>query len=191
MQQARPVQPDVVTLGPRESYRRTAPAQAGPDLGEMVTAWLSSFSSKPRNEIATICLFVLGGALAIISFFLPWAAANGIAVGTTGSSPRGGAWAFDTPAGWPLVLLTLLVLGAMAASEQVQATVPAFASAIRRLTGIVLPMTLGGGLLGVGLLYLTLPWGCGSGLMILVLGGSLLVAGSIVALFFPSPAGEV
>ena len=128
----------------------------------------------------------LGGALALISFFLPWAPDNGIAIGATGNQPRPGAWAFDTPAGWPLFFITLLLLVSVAAGDRAQQLMPGLASTIRRLTWIVAPMALGSGLLGVALLYLTLPWGYGGGLVTLTVGAGLLIAGSIVALFFPS-----
>jgi hypothetical protein len=151
-----------------------------------IAARLSSLSSEPRNELAALALTGLGGALALISFFLPWAPDNGIAIGATGNQPRPGAWAFDTPAGWPLFFITLLLLGSVAAGSKAQEVLPGLASTIGRLTEIVAPLVLGGGLLGVALLYLTLPWGYGGGLVALTLGACLLVAGAIVALFFPS-----
>jgi len=39
--------------------------------------------------------------------------------------------------------------------------------------------------LGVFLLYLTLPDGFGMGVLTMLLGGALLIAGAIVTLFFP------
>ncbi len=187
VQQARPYQPETVSLGPRPAARQQEPTTPRPDLGEMVRNWLDSFAARPRNEQVTLSLVGLGWAVAMISFFLPWAASNGIGVGTVGANPRPGAWAFDTPAGWLLFLLTLLVLGAVVLSGRIQVALPTLAPAIKHSTEIVLPMTLGGGLIGVGLLYLTLPWGCGSGPLVLTLGGCLMIAAGVAALFFPSP----
>ena len=163
-----------------------APTETAPGKAAALAAGLASLSARPRNELAALALSGLGGALALISFFLPWAPDNGIAIGATGSQPRSGAWAFDTPAGWPLFFITLLLLASVAAGERAPQVMPGLASTIRRLSGIVAPMALGSGLLGVALLYLTLPWGYGGGLVVLTVGACLLVAGSIVALFFPS-----
>lgn len=162
------------------------PAASTPGKAAGFADLLASLSSKPRNELTALALTGLGGALALISFFLPWAPDNGIAIGATGNEPRSGAWAFDTPAGWPLFFITLLLLASVAASARAQVFMPGLSATIRRLTEIVAPMALGGGLLGVSLMYLTLPWGYGGGLIVLTGGACLLVAGSIVALFFPS-----
>ena len=160
----------------------TATAKVYADL---FMAWLTEVSARPRNELAAICLVGLGGALALISFFLPWANSIGMGVGTMDANPRPGAWGFDTPAGWPIFFITALLLATMAGSDKAQEVMPDLAATIRRLTWIVVPMTLGGGLMGVALMYLTLPYGCGGGLVAMALGACLLIAGSIVGLFFP------
>jgi hypothetical protein len=152
---------------------------------DLFMTWLTEVSSLPRNELAVLCLVGLGGALALISFFLPWANSIGMGVGTMGSNPRPGAWGFDTPAGWPIFFITALMLATVVGSDKAQEIMPDLATAIRRLTWIVVPMTLGGGLLGVALMYLTLPYGCGGGLVAMALGACLLIAGSIVELLFP------
>ncbi len=186
LQQARPYEPERVSLGPRPAVRQMEPATPRADLGEMARHWLEAFADRPRHEQVTLSLIGLGWALALVSFLMPWAASNGIGVGTIGSDPRAGAWAFDTPAGWMLFLLTVVLLGAVVMSGRIQAASPSMAPVVRQITGIVVPMTLGGGLFGVALLYLTLPWGCGSGLVVLALGAGLMVAAGIAALFYPS-----
>jgi hypothetical protein len=90
------------------------------------------------------------------------------------------------PAGIPLLLITALVLGGMAASDRAQLQLPKFAPVIARVTDTVLPMILAGLYLGVVLLYATLPWGYGMGIVVLLVAAILLVAGSIVCIFFPS-----
>jgi hypothetical protein len=147
---------------------------------------LASLAAEPRGELAATVLTALGGTLALVSFFLPWAGANGLAIGTIDVSPRPGAWAFDTPGGWPLFFLFGVLAASIVASYKLEELMPGLAPTIRRLTEVTVPMLLGGILLGVGLMYLTLPWGCGSGPALLALGGAVLIAGSTVGLFFAS-----
>jgi hypothetical protein len=165
-------------------------AGAGPSAARLLAERLAALSSLPRNELAALALTGLGGALALVSYCLPWANDVGLAIGTmgtTGSPPQPGAWAFDTPAGWPLFLVTALLLACVAAGDRAQALMPGLAATIRPLTGIVAPLALGSGSVAVALMYLTLPWGCGSGPVVLGLAGCLLIAGSLVALLRPSP----
>jgi hypothetical protein len=119
------------------------------------------------------------------SLFLPWAGATGIGIGTTGSSPPPNQWGWGMPASLPLALLTALVLGATLATDGVTERLPRVAPMVVRLTELVMPMILGGIYLGVGLMYLTLPWGYGSGVMALLLSAVLLIAGGVVTLLFP------
>jgi hypothetical protein len=149
-------------------------------------AVLASFAGESTAELAATCLAAVGGTLALVSFFMPWAAGNGIAIGTVDVDPRPGAWAFDTPAGWPLVLLFVVLAAAIVASYKLDVLLPGLASPIKRLTSVVAPMLLGGIMLGVSLMYLTLPWGCGDGPVLFGVGGGILVASSIVALFAPA-----
>jgi hypothetical protein len=173
----------------------TPPAPVAPPLpvapvttSERIKATLASVAAEPKTELAATGLTALGGAFALVSFALPWAAENGLGVGTIDLNPRAGAWAFDTPAGWPLFLISALLLASLLASDKLEELMPGLAPTIRRLTETTVPMLLGGFLLGVSFLYLTLPWGCGDGLVLLAAGALLLIAGSIVGLFFP--AGE-
>ncbi len=143
------------------------------------------------QELVAFGLSVAGAALGIASFFLPWTGATGIGVGTTslaGGNVTTNKWAFDMPAGIPLLLITALVLGGIAGSNRVQLELPKLASVIARVTDLVLPMILGGLYLGVVLLYVTLPssFGYGLGIVILLVAAVLLVAGSVVALIVPS-----
>jgi hypothetical protein len=180
--------PEYVTLGSEPGRPHPAPAPV-PARSQVIAERLASLSSEPRNELAALALTGLGGAMALASFFLPWAAANGMAIGSTslrGEALRGGAWAFDTPAGWPLFLISLLLLAAVVAGDRLGDLLPGMAETLGVLTAVVAPLALGSGLLAVALMYLTLPWGCGGGLVLLALGACLLVAGSMVALFFPA-----
>jgi hypothetical protein len=155
---------------------------------ERIKVTLASMAAEPKSELAATCLTALGGALALVGFALPWTAENGLGVGTVDIHPRPGAWAFDTAAGWPLFLIAALLLASILASDQLEELMPGLAVTIRRLTEVAVPMLLGAILLGVSLLYVTLPWGFGGGIVLVTLGATLLIAGSIVGLFFP--AGE-
>jgi hypothetical protein len=149
---------------------------------------LASIAAEPKSELVATGLTALGGAIALVAFALPWTADNGLGVGTVDIHPRPGAWAFDTAAGWPLFFIAAILLASILASGTLEELMPALAPTIRRLTEVVVPMLLGGILLGVGMLYLMLPWGYGGGIGPLMLGAALLITGSIVGLFFP--AGE-
>jgi hypothetical protein len=137
------------------------------------------------QELVAFGLSVAGAALGIASFFLPWTGVSGVGIGTTQAGPTN-QWAFAMPAGIPLLLVTALILGGMAGSDRAQVELPKFAPVIARVTDTVLPMILAGLYLGVVLLYATLPWGYGMGIVVLLVAAILLVAGSIVCIFFPS-----
>lgn len=189
----RPPAPDArPVVGGSGAFAARAMSPASPVVpmttSNRIKATLASIAAEPKAELAATGLTALGGALALVSFALPWAGDNGLGVGTVDSHPRAGAWAFDTAAGWPLFLIAVVLLAAILASDRLEELMPALAPTIRRLTESAVPMLLGGILLGVGLLYLTLPWGCGGGITLLTLGASLLIAGSIVGLFFPAAA---
>jgi hypothetical protein len=140
------------------------------------------------QELAAIGLVAAGGVVGFASFFLPWAGSTGIGIGTVamaGSPPEANQWAWGMPAAMPLFLLTGLILGAAAGSDRAQQRLPELAPIIARVTDVMLPMLLSGLYFGVGLLYLTLPYGFGTGIFVLIAGACLLLAGSIVALFLP------
>jgi hypothetical protein len=186
-----PVQGAGLLMGravPSAAGRPPVPTVVPITTADRIKATLASIAAEPKSELVVTGLTALGGAIGLVSFFLPWTAQNGMGVGTVDAHPRPGAWAFDTAGGWPIFLITVILLGLILASDRVEELVPALAPTIRRLTEVVLPMLLGGTLLGVGLLYQLLPWGCGGGILPLMFGAVLLVAGSIVGLFFP--AGE-
>ena len=155
-------------------------------MSDRIRTTLASIAAEPKAELTATGLTALGGALALVSFALPWAGDNGLGVGTVDIHPRSGAWAFDTAAGWPLFVIAAVLLAAILASDKLEELLPALAPIIRRLTETAAPMLLGGILLGVGVVYQTLPWGCGGGIALLALGAVLLIAGSIVGLFFPA-----
>ncbi len=164
-------------------------AVSTPDTGLPPVAHVPPPHSAPVQELVAFGLSAAGAALGIASFFLPWTGANGIGVGTTQAGPTN-RWAFDMPAGIPLLLFTALILGGIAGSDRAQLELPKLASVIARVTDTILPMLLGGLYLGVALLYATLPWGYGMGIVVLLVAAALLVAGSVVCIFFPSEAAS-
>jgi hypothetical protein len=164
----------------RESPSAGAPA-ATPDA-------TISTRKETVQELVAFGLVAAGGVVGFASFFLPWAGSTGIGIGTVamaGSSPQPNQWAWGMPAAIPLFLLTGLILGAAAGSDRAQQRLPELAPAIARVTDVMLPMLLSGLYFGVGVLYVTLPYGFGTGIFVLIAGACLLLAGSIVALFLP------
>ncbi len=159
----------------------STPNTGSPPVGEDA----ATSRSEPVQELVAFGLSVAGAALGIASFFLPWTGVSGVGIGTTQAGPTN-QWAFAMPAGIPLLLVTALILGGMAGSDRAQVELPKFAPVIARVTDTVLPMILAGLYLGVVLLDATLPWGYGMGIVVLLVAASLLVAGSIVCIFFPS-----
>jgi hypothetical protein len=148
--------------------------------------------TESTQELVAFGLSAAGAALGIASLFLPWTAVTGIGVGTTGEKVASNQWAFAMPAGIPLLLITVLVLVGIATSDRGQLKLPGLASVIGRVTDVILPMILGGIYLGVALLYATLPYGYGMGIAILVIAATILVAGSVVSIFFPpKPAADL
>jgi hypothetical protein len=154
------------------------------------TASVQAGSTPARKEstqaLVAFGLVAAGAVIGIASLFLPWASVNGIGVGTTGSTPPPNQWGWGMPAGLLVFLLSGLVLGAVSGNDRAQERLPKLAPVIVKVSDLIMPMILGGIYLGVALLYLTLPWGCGSGILALVVGAVLLIAGAIVTLFFPS-----
>ena len=146
---------------------------------------------ESTQELVAFGLVAAGTVVGIASLILPWAASNGIGIGTTGSSPppNGSGWLM--PASMPLFLLSGLVLGAASGSDRAKERLPNLAAIIGRVTDSIMPMVLGGLYVGVFLLYLTLPWGCGMGAFALLFGGVLLLAGATVTLFSsPEPVAR-
>jgi hypothetical protein len=146
---------------------------------------------ESAQELVAFGFVAAGGMVGFASLFLPWAGSSGIGIGTVasgGSLPQSNQWAWGMPAAIPLLLLTGLVLGAAAGSDRAQQRLPSLAFVIGRVTDVILPMLLGGLYLGVGLLYVTLPpqFGFGTGILVLIVAAFLLLAGSIVSLFFPT-----
>ena len=159
----------------------STPNTGSPPVGEDA----ATPRSEPVQELVAFGLSVAGAALGIASFFLPWTGVSGVGIGTTQAGATN-QWAFAMPAGIPLLLLTALILGGIAGSDRAQLELPKFAPVIARVTDTILPMILAGLYLGVVLLYPTLPWGYGMGIVVLLVAAGLLVAGSIVCIFFPS-----
>ena len=145
---------------------------------------------ESATELVAFGFVAAGGVVGFVSLFLPWAGSSGVGIGTVasaGSLPQPNQWAWGMPAAIPLVLLTGLTLGAAVGSDRAQQRFPSLAFVMGRVTDVILPMLLGGLYLGVGLLYVTLPpqFGFGTGILVLIVAAFLLLAGSIVSLFFP------
>jgi len=154
---------------------------------------VAASKGESATELVAFGLSVAGAALGIASLFLPWTGVSGIGVGTT---QAGGTnqWAFAMPAGIPVLVVTALILAGIVGSEKAQLELPKLALVIARVTATILPMILGGLYLGVVLMYVTLPssFGYGMGIVILLIASLLLVAGSVVSIFFPAePASKV
>jgi hypothetical protein len=165
------------------------PARAAPQRTAIPTA-AQPARKETAQELVAFGFVAAGGVVGFASLFLPWAGSSGIGIGTVasgGSLPQPNQWAWGMPAAIPLLLLTGLILGAAAGSDRAQQRLPSLAFVIGRVTDVILPMLLGGLYLGVGLLYVTLPpqFGFGTGVLVLIVAACLLLAGSIVALFFP------
>jgi hypothetical protein len=141
-------------------------------------------------ELVAFVSSTAGAGLAIASLFLPWAAKNGMGIGSTGEYTKPNDWGLGFPGAWPLMLLAALVLGGIAGSDRAQLELPKLATVIERVTDLVLPMILGGLYLGVVLMYASLPWGFGIGITVLLVAAGLLIAGSIVSLFTPQQSNE-
>jgi hypothetical protein len=177
------------------SYPATNPAVGQPSTAASLGGSVRAALPESTRELVAFALSAAGAALGIASFFLPWTGVTGIGVGTTGEKIAPNQWAFAMPAGIPLLLITILVLSAVAGSDRIQIEVPRFATGIARITDLILPMILGGLYLGVVLLYVTLPssFGYGMGIVILMVSAVLLIAGSVVSIFYPpepAPTGR-
>lgn len=141
-------------------------------------------------ELVSFGLITVGGAVGIASFFLTWAGNSGIGIGTMQLPNQvPSTWGWSMPAQIPLFLLTLAVLVAVALSDRLQQQLPRQKEAIGRTFGFLLPMLLAGIYLGVSLMYMTLPWGYGTGVIIFMLAGVAILAGALVAYLFP-PTGS-
>ena len=170
--------------GPYEPSAAAASLAAAKTVATATAA--APAGKETAQELVAFGLVAAGGVVGIASFFLPWAGTTGIGIGTvaTGDSlPSPNQWAWGMPAAIPIFLLTALVVGAAVGSDRAQQRLPVLASIIARTTDLILPMLLAGLYFGVGLLYVTLPYGYGTGIFLLMVGGCLLLAGSFVALF--------
>ena len=165
-------------------FGATAPT-AHPATAAMATPPALDQPARKESTQALVAfgLIAAGSLIGMASLFLPWTTVNGIGVGTTGSTPPPNQWGWAMPAAIPLFLFSVLVLGAASGKDRAQERLPNLSIVIGRVTDLIMPMVLGGLYLGVFLLYVTLPWGCGSGVFGLLVGAGLLIAGAIVTLF--------
>jgi len=143
---------------------------------------------ESTQELVAFGLVAAGAVMGAASLFLPWTGVVGMGVGTTSPSPN--QWGWSLPAALPLFLLSALVLGGVTGSDRAIEKLPNLAPVIVKVTDLIMPMILGGLYLGVVLLYVTLPSGFGSGLLLgqlaLLVGSGLLIAGSVTTLFYPT-----
>ena len=163
-----------------------APAAAPIAFPQGTTSATEHKDSVP--ELVSFGMVVGGAAVGIASLFLPWANAVGLGIGNyeaSGQTATPNAWGWDMAAALPLLLISVLVLGAVAGSDVSQARLPKLAPIIRLVTDFVLPMLLGGLYLGVFILYGTLPNGFGIGLIGVLLGACSLIGGCSITLFYP------
>ena len=140
---------------------------------------------ETTQELVAFGLSAAGAALAIASFFLPWTGVSGVGIGSTGVKVVSNQWAFAMPAAIPMLLISVLSLAAITVSDRAQVELPRFAAVIARATDLFLPLILGGLYLGVALLYMTLPFGYGMGIIVLVMAAALLIGGAVVAVASP------
>jgi len=141
---------------------------------------------ESTSELVAFGLVAAGAVIGVASLFMPWANGGGIGIGnyaTANETPPANQWGWGMPAGIPLLLLSGLVLAAITGKDRVMERLPNLAGVLGRVTDLILPMTLGGLYLGVFLLYLTLPSGYGSGVVVLFFGACLMIAGAAVSLF--------
>jgi hypothetical protein len=142
---------------------------------------------ESTQELVAFGLTAAGAVMGAAGQFLPWTGVVGMGIGTTSPSPN--QWGWSLPAAIPLFLLSALVLGGVTGSDRAKEKLPNLAPVIVQVTDLILPMILGGLYLGVVLLYVTLPSGFGSGLLlgqlVLLVGAGLLIAGAVVTLLNP------
>ena len=170
---------------PASTSRAPAPVPAAAGDAASPTSDIP-IRKESTQELVSFGLVAAGAALGIASLFLPWANGNGIGIGNyqSGNAPPN-QWGWGAPAAIPLFLIGALALGAVAGSDRAQVRFPDFASVIRQVTDLIMPMVLGGLYAGVFLLYVTLPNGYGVGAFFLFVAACLLIAGAVITLFFP------
>jgi hypothetical protein len=162
---------------------------AGPDAPAPTQAADESGRKEPVAELVAFGLVAGGSVIGIAGLFLPWANSVGIGIGNySNANLQANQWGLGMPASIFLFLLSGLVLGAASGSDRAKERLPALGPVIGQVTDLIMPMILGGVYLGVFLLYLTLPSGFGMGVLTMLLGGGLLIAGAVVTLFFPPEA---
>ena len=163
-----------------------APPVARLEAGALSPASDESARKESTLELVAFGLVAAGAVVGLAGLFLPWATGDGIGIGNVqNAQPQANQWGLGMPAGILLFLLSGLVLGAASGSDRAKERLPNLAAIIGQVTDLIMPMVLGGLYLGVFLLYLTYPWGFGLGVLSMLLGGGLLIAGAIVTLFFP------
>lgn len=129
-----------------------------------------AFALRALGEPAASWLVVAGSVLAVVAFLLPWSP-NGV-IGSPGDPGYLGRWGLANGA-------YLLVMAASFGCLAVQVLETRLPVLVR--DGI-LPLVLGGFLLGFGWTYVAGPFGADLGVQGILLGGALLVVGGALGL---------
>lgn len=154
----------------------TRPTGSGPTApGTGTTSELpSALTLRAIGGAMASWLVVTGSVLGVVGFLLPWSP-NGV-IGSPGDSGYLGRWGLANGA-------YLLVMGAAFGCLAVQLLETRLPALVR---DVVLPLALGGFLLGLGWTYVAGPFGADLGVQAVLLGGLLLVVGGGLALRAPT-----
>lgn len=130
----------------------------------------SALALRALGHSAVSWLLVSGSIVAVVAFLLPWSP-NGV-IGSPGDPGYLGRWGLANGA----YLLVMAASFACLAAQVLETRLPPL------VRDGVLPLVLGGFLLGFGWTYVAGPFGADLGVQAILLGGLLLVAGGVLGL---------
>lgn len=160
-----------------ETASREPPRRVPADAERATGDRSSGLALRALGEPAAGWLVVVGSVLAVVAFLLPWSP-NGV-IGSPGDPGYLGRWGLANGA-------YLLVMAASFGCLAVQVLETRLPVVVR--DGI-LPLVLGGFLLGFGWTYVAGPFGADLGVQGILLGGALLVLGGVLGLRPASRSG--